>query len=135
MELKVTYKCGCTGTITIFNENEETVKYFMEKAASEFCPEHEKEFRNGNPDFHEKYFNLPELTGSPKQIAWARKIRVGLLRNVRNDITRSNSEDEKQALNQVMDYMKAVTESSKWINWSKVNMYDVYADAVANIMK
>lgn len=68
--------------------------------------------------------NLPSLTGSEKQISWAKDIRKGFIDSWNKDISRSLSEgDDYYKTSEGRDFVKNlsyiannITKSSTWIN-------------------
>lgn len=60
--------------------------------------------------------NLPELTGSPKQIAWAEDIRAKMLRKAR-EATKPLKDDEKNLADECIRYIaEGKAESRFWID-------------------
>lgn len=52
---------------------------------------------------------LPELTGSPKQIAWAEKIRAGAIEAIRREAT-----EEPEATIEAVVALAAIPQSAGW---------------------
>ena len=67
----------------------------------------------------EERLDLPDLSGSEKQIAWARKIRASLLADILHEISQARRATEAQRSSrraQVMEGALFRTEASWWID-------------------
>ena len=73
MKYDVTYSCGHTGTVELYgktSERESKIRWYETTAV---CPECYKKQQEEAAETITKY-DLPELGGSEKQVAWAKKL-------------------------------------------------------------
>ena len=70
----VTYKCGHEDRVELFGKMS-VREWRLERMGQELCPECQKRQQAEADKEFDKKNDLPELTGSPKQIDWARHIR------------------------------------------------------------
>ena len=73
MKYDVTYSCGHTGTVELYgktSERESKIRWYETTAV---CPECYKKQQEAAAETTTKY-DLPELEGSEKQVAWAKKL-------------------------------------------------------------
>lgn len=74
----VTYKCGHEDRVELFGKMSAR-DWRLEQMAGELCPEcQKKESERATAEFEEEN-GLPLLSGSEKQVAWARKLRYDFL--------------------------------------------------------
>lgn len=83
-----TYACGCEGRVDIIGPGKDR-GWKKEKAFSRICPDCykkqlEEERKQENQEAAEKSveMDLPELTGTEKQVAWATTIRFKIVGNL-----------------------------------------------------
>lgn len=84
------YSCGHEGTVNVIGPMKDR-QWKIDKKFSELCPEcyekhlqKEREKANREAEEKSKEWELPELTGTEKQIAWANTIRIQISENIRN---------------------------------------------------
>ena len=73
MEYDVIYSCGHTGTVKLYgktSDRESKIRWYETTAV---CPECYKKQQEAAAETTTKY-DLPELEGSEKQVAWAKKL-------------------------------------------------------------
>ena len=73
MKYDITYSCGHAGTVELYgktSERESKIRWYETTAV---CPECYKKQREAAAETTTKY-ELPELEGSEKQVAWAKKL-------------------------------------------------------------
>ena len=73
MKYDITYSCGHTGTVELYgktSERESKIRWYETTAV---CPECYKKQQEETAKTITKY-DLPELGGSEKQVAWAKKL-------------------------------------------------------------
>ena len=73
MKYDVTYSCGHTGTVELYgktSERESKIRWYETTAV---CPECYKKQQEAAAETTNKY-ELPDLEGSEKQVAWAKKL-------------------------------------------------------------
>jgi hypothetical protein len=79
MKYDVNFSCGHTETIELFGKNTERkrkIEYFEQYGMCSTCYKAQKEAEHKAEMDAYKSAELPALTGTPKQIAWAEKIRL-----------------------------------------------------------
>ena len=74
MKYDITYSCGHAGTVELYgktSERESKIRWYETTAV---CPEcYKKQQQEAAAETTTKY-DLPELEGSEKQVAWAKKL-------------------------------------------------------------
>lgn len=110
MKYEVTYSCGHTGWIDIGGKGAEREKRINYLEHHGLCPDCYKAAQEAKNAAKKEKFGLCELSGTPKQVAWAEKIRAEWF-DWTNYIT------EPSALfKTVMNYAAtAITEAKWWI--------------------
>lgn len=85
----VTFSCGHTETIQLFGKETDRQRKISWYEKHGLCPEcHRKQQEEAKKAVAEKAaaeaskFGLPELTGTPKQIAWADEIRLQIVKSI-----------------------------------------------------
>ena len=91
MKYTVTFSCGHEATVDLFgktSERERRITWYEKEGICPDCYRKMKEDERRQADAElaayadkiEVEYNLPELEGTEKQVAWARKIRAGVIR-------------------------------------------------------
>ena len=91
MKYYVTFSCGHEGEVNLYGKAAERDRRIAWYEKEGICPDcyrkmKEEERRKADEELAayadkiETEYNLPELEGTEKQIAWARKIRAGVIR-------------------------------------------------------
>lgn len=119
----ITYACGCAVEKQLYGKISKRESY-VEWASKHECPECEKARLNSEAQAKAEQSNLPSLTGSDKQVAWAITIRQAFLSDLENGITDrmklindSNREKAMASLakiNETRDTMIANETSASW---------------------
>ena len=104
----VTYACGHTETVELFGKTSERERKIKWMEGDCLCPSCCK----AKQQKEAAAFNLPELTGTPKQISWAETLRNKVFREL-NKVFRELSEE---APAEFVDWLKGQTESRFWID-------------------
>lgn len=85
----VKFSCGHTATIELYGKEKDRQRKIAWYEENGLCPdcyrkqqEEEKKAAAEKAAAEAASFGLPELVGSPKQIAWADKIRVGIVNTI-----------------------------------------------------
>ena len=117
MKYTITHTCGHEETVylvgtNVHGERDRKLAYF----ASKPCPE--CELKNA-----ESKYELCDLTGSEKQIAWARKIRVKAIKNVEEKLDYAlnanlSDNDHKTVVNKsiaIRNFYKDQSSAAWWI--------------------
>lgn len=87
---KANYSCGHSGEVTLYGKIDERFA-ILERMKTELCPECSDKLAEDKCIEMEGEYNLPGLTGSEKQIKWARQIR----RNIVCDMVKENMSNEE----------------------------------------
>ncbi len=131
-----TYSCGHEGTVNIIGPQKDR-QWKIDRHFDGLCPECHKKERQREKEEAEKVaaektveMDLPALTGTEKQVAWANTIRIDLIEsfmkmieNNKNIYMYCNSNDEripnvtKEELIDLIDYIaKEYTSAKFWID-------------------
>jgi hypothetical protein len=121
----VTRACGHTETVVLFGktkdrewrlENVEPSKLCHECWQKELAEQREKENQEAAEAARE--MNLPQLTGSEKQVAWAETIRQKILANIDTFIHQEIREERRNdpKLLEAIEHIKSKTDASWWID-------------------
>ena len=108
----VTYACGHTETVELFGKTSERERKIEWMERDCLCPSCYKEKQQAEAET----FDLPELTGTPKQISWAETLRNKVFREL-----------NEEAPAEFVDWLKGQTESRFWIDnrfWSLQAKWD-----------
>lgn len=91
-----TFSCGCEGRVNVIGPHKYR-EFKIERAFSKICPEcyekHLKEKRekaNREAEKKNKEWELPELTGTEKQVAWANTLRIEFIDKIKNKLHELN---------------------------------------------
>jgi len=126
----ITYSCGHTADKQLYGRERDRQNYIAWAARSAECPACRKADAARQTEEIEQEHALPRLTGSEKQIAWARTIRARLIASVVAAVEQARSdaahrpvplteEQVRQADEQtaaVMQALYAKTGASWWID-------------------
>lgn len=104
----VTYACGHTETVELFGKTSERERKIEWMEGNCLCPSCYKEKQQKEAEA----FDLPELTGTPKQISWAETLRNKVFREL-NKVFRELNEE---APAEFVVWLKGQTESRFWID-------------------
>ena len=130
----VTYSCGHTGVVELFGPDKNR-QYRLERLADEICPDCA---RAAKAAYAEK-LGLTPLTGSEKQISWARDIQLKKLRELDDfeaELKAAPGADGPSAkivfaaLESVRASMKSETEAAKIIDRRDATVRQMVRDAV-----
>ncbi len=114
MKYHGTYSCGHEGTVNIVGPTKDR-QWKIDREFSGLCPdcyqkqiEEERAAENEAAEREAEEMELPELSGSPKQVVWANTIRVALLKELGDEISRAAEEREcaVELFNAFGDYLK-----------------------------
>lgn len=108
MKYQITYACGHAGTVCLYGPGKARERK-LQWLAEQDCPECHNKAQQEKID--QSNAGLPELTGTEKQVIWARTIRA----NIMTDITREqNRIDEKIRNNDPAVDATKVSEYKEW---------------------
>ena len=96
----VEYKCGHTGTVELFGKTS-VREWRLEQLRKGRCPEcEEADLRKVIADFNADR-DLPALSGTDRQVAWADKLRMYAIRMIEDEYGRmSDSSPNKEQMSQ-----------------------------------
>ena len=104
----VTYTCGHTETVELFGKTSERERKIAWMEGNCLCPSCYKEKQQKEA----AAFDLPALTGTPKQVAWAESLRNGVFEKLEFEkLTRG-----KNPTDEFLAWLKDQTESRFWID-------------------
>lgn len=113
-----TYACGHEGCINVVGPHKDR-EWKIEREFSGICPEcyakqqeEMKEKRNWESEEKAKEMKLPELFGSPKQVAWANTIRIDFLSKYDKMIEAFRNDGEKVQVITLPDSTVTITEDT-----------------------
>lgn len=129
----ITYSCGHEGREQIYGPGKNR-QWIADKKAEGLCPEcyrksleEKREKMNRESSEWAKEQGLPELSGTPKQVAWAETIRKKALEGLNGVIERlekggvyanleKHGDNDVDKLLAVIEYISAVTSAGWWID-------------------
>lgn len=114
---EVTYACGHTRTVNLFGKSADRERK-LQWLATINCPDCEKAAEQQEAEAIEARLQLSELTGSPKQIAWAREIRKEAIRVIERQLELAKADDRKADMLFLPDILRAICaheEAAWWI--------------------
>ena len=85
MKYTLTLSCGHEETVDIYGSKDERKRkiwYYENHDICSACAEAHRKAREEEADQMEQELGLPELSGSPKQVAWAKRIRLDLYQSM-----------------------------------------------------
>ena len=104
----VTYTCGHTETVELFGKTSERERKIKWMEGNCLCPACYKAEQQAKA----KVLDLPALTGTPKQVAWAETLRNGVFEKLEFEkLTRG-----KNPTDEFLAWLKDQTESRFWID-------------------
>ena len=127
MKYTVKYSCGHEGTVELFGKESERERKIAWYEREGICPECYAAARKAEQEKAEAEYSLPELVGTEKQVAWAKKIRMKFIaqreeeakRNAelykRTQDTKENIEKHKALFAAFCDEFFGETSASAWI--------------------
>lgn len=114
-----TYACGHTGTVQLFgkyNDRYRTLDYLATCECPD-CKEQTRQKQNKANAAVAESMGFPALVGSPKQIAWAETIRMGLYDAWMELISRNRGAKHASQVLDVIHYtMQHAIIASEWID-------------------
>lgn len=111
MKYDVKYACGHTGTVNLFGKRKDR-EYRLEYISKGVCPDCWRAKKLDEAAEVEERENLPELSGSEKQIAWARSIRKKLLDELEQLLGQGRVKTERAEV--LIEYGFSRKTTAKW---------------------
>lgn len=129
----VTYKCGHTGTVELFGKTSDR-EWRLEQLAKGNCPDcEEAEMRKVIAEFNAER-ELPALSGTDRQVAWADKLRMYAIRMIEDEYGRmSDGSPDKEPMSQVLQEMYSITDARFWIDHRDDGKYVVVSTVAKRI--
>lgn len=113
-----TYSCGHDGRVDITGPSKSR-EWKRERAFSGLCPkcrEEERQLENRKAAEKSRELELPVLTGSEKQVAWANTLRLKVIEKYESRLTEEISDSEAELIS-AMDYiLENRTDAGFWID-------------------
>lgn len=126
----VTYQCGCKGSIHTISD-EQRIAYLEAGVCMECYKYYAKEAVN-KPD---KPLDLPPLTGSEKQIAWANNLRIHKLSEIEEYLAqREQKSDEYRRALMAVEEVQAKANAKQWIMWRLYSPAQIIRQALDTMM-
>ena len=112
----VTYRCGHTGVVELFGRTKDR-EYRLTQLERGDCPDCEEDaLRKVIAEFS-KERELPEVTGTERQAAWAEKLRMYAIKAIEGEFERfSDGDPDKESLSKVLQEMYQIPEAKCWID-------------------
>ncbi len=118
----VTYSCGHEDLIELFGPYEDRQRKIQWLEESGLCPACYRAKKEA--EAAELFGELPPLTGSPKQVAWAEKLRRGAIIELQKEVEHANSQEFREYLIAVSRRILSERTEAKWWIDNKVNGLD-----------
>lgn len=151
-----TYSCGHEGKINIIGPGKDR-EWKKEREFSGLCPEcrrkkleSERAAKNEESKKASEDMELPELSGSPKQVAWANTIRVDFIKNFSEKIAQTIAKGKKfvrivscgeyitlklSDLEEIEDILIHKTEARFWIDHRNWTLFMYVKEAYEELQK
>ena len=110
----ITYACGHEGTVNLYGSYDERDRKIAWLETQD-CPHCKKAQLKAKVDSITEEKNLPELSGSEKQIAWAKEIRA-LYVEYYDTIAQNEKISKPEMLTVIRDWLVGHTDSKFWID-------------------
>lgn len=114
MKYTVTYACGHDGVVNLFGKAAERERKLAWLATCD-CVDCRRAKQMDAAAAAEAKYNLPALTGTEKQVAWARKIRFDRVTEFENILSKAVSGQE-EAEKKVMSWLRSKTNATFFID-------------------
>ena len=112
MKYEVKMSCGHVETVELYGGNKDREYRISQLGKWGMCKDCYKAAIEKETTELENKYNLPELTGSEKQVAWAKKIRANMYKKFEEDF-QGHFGDADPRLDNFKAWMKEKTEA-KW---------------------
>ena len=122
----ITYKCGHEGTVNLYGPYDERDRKIAWLETQD-CPHCQKARLKAKVDSITEEKSLPELSGSEKQIAWAKEIRA-LYMDYYDTFASAIKTSKPEMLTVIRDWLVGHTESKFWIDNRSSFCSDRYVD-------
>lgn len=119
MKYSVTYACGHAGEVVLYGKTADRERKLGWYETCD-CPECYKAKKNAAAltaaAESESENDMPELSGSEKQIAWARSIRADRINEFYELIANASGDEKDAVVAKVIGWMRTKTEAKFWID-------------------
>lgn len=131
MKYDVTYSCGHEGVVNLFGKRKDR-EYRLEYIQKGLCPDCWRAQKLNEAAEVEEREHLPELSGSEKQIAWARSIRKKLLDELEHLLNKGHVKTERAEV--LIEYgFSRKTEAKWWIDHARGGLSEFFAELNAEV--
>lgn len=144
---EVTYSCGHTGDVQIYGARKDREKAIWVYKTYKLCPDcYEEQLRKEEQAVlsRAEEYGLPELSGSPKQIAWAMELRDDLIQRFEKEVERLREHKQRactpdkiakfeQDVLSVRNFFVSQTESCFWIDCREKRLESIVEEALEAI--
>ena len=129
----VEYKCGHTGTVELFGKTSDR-EWRLEQLAKGICPDcEEAELRKVIAEFNAER-ELPALSGTDRQVAWADKLRMYAIRMIEDGYgMMSDGSPDKDPMSQVLQEMYSISDARFWIDHRDDGKYVIVSTVAKRI--
>lgn len=113
----VTYACGHPGTVDLYGKGSERERKLAWMENNMLCPDCYRAERRAKAMDGIEALNLPDLTGTSKQIAWAETLRGEVfheLKDLEKKAEKAAESDERTA--EFLTWLKSQTDAKFWID-------------------
>ena len=136
---EVRFKCGHTETKQLFGPTKDRYKKIEWWQENCVCSECYKKQQLEKAEKYEKENNLIELTGSEKQIKWAKSIRKDTLEYIQSMFKSQymfrDDEYIKYIQPAVVDFWNEKTEAKWWIDHRDDQLYYITRDGIKDVVE
>lgn len=128
----IVYQCGCKESIHIIPQ-EQRIAYLEAGVCMECYKYHAREAIS-RPD---KPIDLPTLTGSEKEVAWANNLRIHKLNEIETEIANNEKMMPKEQYRQILMAVEEIqrkTTAKQWIMWRLYNPVQILREVLDTMM-
>lgn len=112
----VTYACGHTETVDLYGKTSERERKIEWMENNCVCPSCYKAEQAAKALECAEAYDLPELTGSPKQITWAETLRGKVFQELEELEQKAGKKADATEEVEFLDWLKGQTEARFWID-------------------
>lgn len=137
MKIDIKFSCGHSGTVELFgsaDERQHRIAYLEKYGMCSDCFKAQQ--AEADKAISDKY-SLPELTGSEKQINWAKRIRVEKIADLEklfdswaSQRTAANSAQIDAVVSSVIEFVRKQTSAAWWIDNRELNNKKLVKEAM-----
>lgn len=122
MRYKIKYKCGHEENVNLNGrQNSQSYADWLAAGVCKKCYEAEK---IAERNAYNEAEGLPELTGTPRQVEWANKLRYELYKKIKA-LLQYVDKSEEDYKKQFVEWLKSQNTATFWINNRDKSEYDI----------